>query len=175
MFTSLFKLFLQIILLRKGPQDVPYSRALLGGLLLAVLGLQLFVLLVQSKEQPAVNISQQLAYIFMSALITYGGIYLILSLLHYAARAVQTITTIIGVELILALFGLTMLVMLSLAGFPAVIITVIRIVVVVWNLVVVAHIFRHAFSISLQMAGLVACGFLLLELTLQYKFGILGN
>lgn len=175
MFTSYLKLFLQIMLLRKGPQDVPYSTVLPGLLLIVVIALQFLVLLLPDSKVQEVAAGQIIGFILVNTAIGIGGVYLLLRVLRQAARAVQTLSAWLGVSIIFGvahlLLHLLWLLMQPL-GEP---IGLLSLILLGWSLVVDAHIFRQALSISWLAAGMLAFCFFMISLALQSTFGLLGS
>jgi hypothetical protein len=175
MFTSLFKLFLQIILLRKGPQDLPYSRNLLLLLLFCVISLRLLALFIPAENIAIVPAADRMLFVLASMLVGIGGVYVLLRLFHYSARGVQTITAMLGVTLLFYAIGQILTIMFTVMGGGSGLNTPIVMVILIWSLVVDAHILRQALSISLLIAGMLAYSFFLAELALMNYFGLIGS
>ena len=174
MFTSLLKLFLQIILLRKGPQDLPYARNLLLVLLFCVTGLRLLALFIPVDNSINVSPADRIMFVLASMSIGIGGVYVLLRLFRYSSRSVQTIMAMLGVTLVFYAIGQILTVLSVTLGGEG-LNTFIVIILLIWSLVVDAHILRQALSISLLVAGLLAYSFFLAELALMNYFGLIGN
>lgn len=175
MFTSLFKLFLQIILLRKGPQDLPYSRNLLLLLFVCVVSLRILALFIPTENIAAIPAADRLLFVIASMLVGIGGVYVLLRIFHYEARTVQTITAMLGVTLMFIAIGQTLILMVTVVGGVTGLNTPLIMIILIWSLVVDAHILRQALSISLIIAGLLAYSFFLAELALMNYFGLIGT
>ncbi len=175
MFTSLLKLFLQIILLRKGPQDLPYSPFLLLLLLGCVTGLWLLAMFLPSENIAHIPAANRILFVLAVMLVNVGGIYVLLRLFHFGARVVQTLTAMLGASLILSLIHQMLYVAVIATGGNSGLLTVVGIFIIVWSLIIDAYILRQALSISLLVAGLLAYSFFLAELALRSYFGFMGS
>lgn len=92
------KAFLDIVLWRRGPQDLPASRLLLwltAGAYVAVSMLQLTML-----DEPAAS---WLVFMLIDPLMLTGGVYLLLRLFGKEARFLQTATAVLGAGAVLGL------------------------------------------------------------------------
>ena len=90
------KAFLDIVLWRRGPQDLPASRLLFwltAGAYVAVSIAQLAML----DEPPAA----WLVYVFVDPVLLTGGVYLLLRLFGKADRFLQTATAVLGTGVVL--------------------------------------------------------------------------
>ena len=92
------KAFLDIVLWRRGPQDLPASRLLFwltAGAYVAVSIAQLAML----DEPPAA----WLVYVFVDPVLLTGGVYLLLRLFGKADRFLQTATAVLGTGVVLGI------------------------------------------------------------------------
>ena len=92
------KAFLDIVLWRRGPQDLPASRLLFwltAGAYVAVSIAQLAML----DEPPAAWI----VYVFVDPVLLIGGVYLLLRLFGKADRFLQTATAVLGTGVVLGI------------------------------------------------------------------------
>lgn len=161
MFITLFREFLAICLLRRAPQDLPASAGLLAIALFAS-GLGSFVIAVSSLDWPLALLSAGLEIVFMCTVI-YGLLYLP----GYASRWWQTLTAVAGTNAVLVVFALPLLAWLlnaqSREADPT-IPSLLFFVLIIWNIVILAHIFRHALSIVMPLGVLVALMYYALSL-----------
>lgn len=138
---SLFKLFLDICLLRASPDQLPASKNLL---LITLLSYAVVSLILARLELP---LGSALLYAVLDTLVLAIITHTVLLLRRFPARLTQTLTALAGTGSLLGLIAL------PLAGFagasPALLL------LVLWNIVVTAHILRHALAVPLMM-GLVA-------------------
>ena len=101
----LFNLFWQICCFRRGPQDVPYQRSLLGLMLVLVLAcglLFIFLLSGLDASEKAVPPQQQVLALLFSLAVWMLLLYGLLRFKNHQARYVQTMTAALGADLILS-------------------------------------------------------------------------
>ncbi len=151
--STLSRAFLDICLLRKGPQDLPKSSVLLY---LSLILYMVFDVLLTVQARP---FEDALLVSFIDVGFLLGVIFFILKQHHYLDRWVQTITALCGTGVILGIFI-----------FPLVyggaqnqyetwlqqIIILLFIIMVIWNIAVLAHIVRNAISTSLGIGIAIA-------------------
>lgn len=155
----LLQLFIDILLLRAGPQDVPASRVLLAAVLAASLTASALLAL-ETFPAPTAMVATGLELVLTAALLA-----LLLGLSGHGARFVQTFTALCGTGALLALLawplfgivmgrpaddGLGLMAMLMLWGLYA------------WSILVIGHILRHALEIGLMRGMLFALAYVLL-------------
>lgn len=161
---QLAKLFWDICLLRKGPQDVPASQ-LLFWLLLSVGLIVDFIIAVNFIEfQPA------LLVVFVTTAVLFGVVTLLLFMLGYASRIVQTLITLIGTGLVFSAVRVPVIFLIKLVPQNSSMFGLVEVLILVWSLVVIAHILRHALSIELYLAGALAFGYFMLSYQLVNYF-----
>ncbi len=158
---ALFDLFLDICLLRRGPQDVPASAALLTAVLGAYGISSMLVLLVSS--QAATAIIQALLDVGLLAALTYT----LLNLSGYQARFVQTLTTLAGTGTLLGLIALPLVLWMSRTasdegGSGAA--SLLFLLLLVWSIAVMSHVLRHALSTSRWVGLLYTFGYLAISM-----------
>ena len=156
---ALFELFLDICLLRKGPQDMPASPMLLQ---LTLLSYGISGILI-----PLLDVSLTLSLLLTGldlALLTslaYG----LLALRDYRPRFVQTLTALLGTGTLLQLLALPLLFLLKQetvdASAPAWLV-LLWLGLFIWGIVIMAHILRHALSTSLGVGVLYSLAYVLL-------------
>jgi len=161
---QLVKLFWEICLLRKGPQDVPAAHILFWLLLLAGLLVDLVIAV------NFVDFQQALLVVLANTVVLFGVVMLLLFLLGFSNRVVQTLTTLIGTGLVFSGIRLPVMILVKLAPQNAGIFGMVEIFILVWSLVVIAHILRHALSIQLFLAGALAFGYFMLSYQLVNYF-----
>lgn len=138
--------FLALLLLKTAPQDFPYSVALL--IQLAVIYVFSGIIVLQTTLQP----DGMLAGLVLSLLVQTVFSYLVLQALNKSARFVQTVSALIGVS---ALFNVMSWPILAvLADENAVesmqsMMSLLFLLLTSWELLVKAHIFRHALEMKL--------------------------
>lgn len=136
-------LFIDICLFKKGPQDVPASWLLFGIALMAYLAVGEMVLTVQSDW---IEAALQAA---VEAMLLLGLCWLVLTLFGKGARYVQTATALLATDAVISAPGALLLQWwtahpeLRLFQFALV-------ALLIWHIMVVAHILRHALSRALS-------------------------
>ncbi len=151
---ALLNYFVDLCLLRATPQDVPDSTALLGTAVLVnvLVGL---LLIVTARSGPLTALAESLVDVGMMLAVLRGA----LALTGHPARFHQSATAILGSSALLGLVSLPLLGWSSggesdgaqLSG-------LLLLVLVIWNLVVLGHILRHTFNLSLRqgiLAGVI--------------------
>lgn len=157
---ALAKLFWDICLLRAGPQDVPASRELLATVLgLSVLSNLIFVL----GRTPLVD---ALVYVVSALGILLGLVYVLLAVFGYRSRAVQTFTALSGTGLLLSVLATPVLFLALLVPGAANPFAWLLLMINIWGLVVIGHVLRHALSVHILQGGLLALGYLYLNVEL---------
>ncbi|HXH02335.1 MAG TPA: hypothetical protein VNN09_03340 [Candidatus Competibacteraceae bacterium] len=158
----LLNLFLDISLLRKGPQDVPASEVLLrltlvayllsGWLVLWLLGGPFFSALLQALVDLG---------------LLSGLSYVLLFLAGYPERYPQTLTALAGTGTLLGLVGLPILAWLQRVegmreamALPS----LFYLLLLVWNVALIGHILRHALSCPPWRGVAYALGYLLITM-----------
>jgi hypothetical protein len=157
---ALFDLFLDICLLRQGPQQVPASQVLLrltlltygiSGLLVSLLGNDLFT-----------SLLLVLVDIALLTGLTYG----VLRLRGYGQRFVQTLTALLGTGALLQLLVLPVLIWLyqetGRDGVPE-LPSLVWLVWLAWFTAIMAHILHHALSVSRWLGLLYSLGYLFIS------------
>ena len=156
--------FIQICLLRKGPQDLPHSRRLLYLALglYALSGVVLARAYLPMLQSVALGLSDTLLLTLMTGSLLY--------LQRQQARLVQTLAALAGTGFVI---GVTALVptwwsaLVHAGGGEADLPALLLLAVVVWSLVVMGHVLRHALSAPLFVGLLVAVVFYWLALAVQ--------
>ena len=152
---------LAIMLLRAGPQDIPYSAALFAMLVLLYVASGVLVL------TTSMDVGQAVANMVVDVALLTAFSYVCLALLKYRARFVQTVSALAGVGIVYhllawplfigiqdvqaneqgaAIFGLLMLMLIS------------------WQVLVFTHVFRHAMQMSMGRALALSFGYLFLSM-----------
>ena len=151
--STISKAFLDICLLRKGPQDLPKSTVLLV-LSLFVYTLIDVLLTVQSRP---------FEHALMVSLVDVGFLLLVTSLIlkqhQKLDRWHQTMTALFGTGVILGIFIFPLVfggVQNQYEAWLQQIIVVLFLIMVIWNVAVLAHIVRHAISTSMGIGIMIA-------------------
>lgn len=162
---ALFRTLLSIALLKRGPQTLPSSSYLLALMLAAHLVTGVLLGLFSLSTQMAL-FSALVGTLMMVALV--HGL-LLLHRLH--ARVTQTLTALAGCEVLIGLLALPLTALYYTGGGMAELASLLSLLLLVWNVAVAAHIFRHALNVSVGMGVLFAIGYTLVSLGLS---GLVG-
>ena len=147
--------WLQQCLLRRAPQDDPYSPVVLAAALLA------YALVDVMQARTASGWPVALGMSITDTLIVIVFTWLVLLVTGQPARLVQTLTALAGTGTLLGLLGMPLMLQASRvqqSGEPGAALVMGWLVLLIWNITVQAHIFRHALSsrygVGLLVAGL---------------------
>ena len=157
---ALLRLFLDICLLRKGPQDLPVSLFLFYLTLTFYVAIGFLLLMTAGWMTAATEI---LAEFVLTGAYTYG----VLRFARKRIRFFQTFTALLGTDAFIGLCAIPLSGALSVPGGPGPA-DVLMSGLMLWHLVVTGHIFRHALSKSLGYGlgvglGLVFLTYLILN------------
>ncbi|HHW76176.1 MAG TPA: hypothetical protein GX399_03950 [Xanthomonadaceae bacterium] len=164
---ALFNLFLDICLLRKGPQDVPASVPLVKMCLLAY-GLSGLLVLLLSTPVPVA-----LLQILLDIVLLSGLLYLALTLRRHPKRFEQTLSALTGTGTLMGLLALPLMtwIVRQQAGGDTALPSLLLLVLMVWSIAIMAHILRHALDTSIWVGALYALGYTFLSWTLTGWIG----
>lgn len=155
----LFKFYLDICLLRGKPQDIPPVLSMFAFTLAVNLLLDVIVILFYASFPMAMLTAVVMNLVMLTA------VAIILALFGYANRILQTLIAYLGTGMVIN--GLHFPISLLTGFYPddAAALGFITLCFILWGLTVSAHIMRHALSIHMIPAGVLAIGYLLLNIT----------
>lgn len=87
-------------------------------------------------------------------------------LMGYAARIVQTLVALLGTDIIITLLATPVVLAKNNASELSGYFEIILLLLIIWSLVIMAHILRHALSVTFLLAGLFAFGYFILSIKL---------
>lgn len=151
---SVLHKLLALLILKSAPQDLPYSPQFTVQLAVVYVLSAIVVL------QTTVNPDDALAGIFLGLLVQYVFTYFVLKALHKGARFVQTFCALLGVSILFNLLSWPIFAVLAgEAGADSVKATMslLFLLIISWEVLVKAHIFRHA--LEMKMLGALALSF----------------
>jgi hypothetical protein len=160
---ALVHYFIELCLLRRAPQDLPASVALLKILVLVYLGVGVLV-----GAATGQGLAEALAQTLVDATLLLGLLYAGLRWLGHLPRFLQSASALLGSGALLNLLVLAPLGMASggddseLTGFAA----LLFLALLAWSLVVTGHILRHTLELTLVQGALIAVAYNLLAYSL---------
>ena len=171
-----FYVIRDICLLRRGPQDLPYSVLLLLGVAAACVAVQLGVAVVRS-----VPLGGVLAGALLWLMFTLGALNIVLTLRGLRNRFVQAATALLGCALAFTLLSLP--IALLVGDPPAsgdkmtplqLLLGVVSLPLLIWKVVVDAHVFRHSFDIPFVSGVVIALLWIIAAMALASVSGAPG-
>jgi hypothetical protein len=154
--SALIRLFWDICTFQRGPQDTPYSPFLFGSLLLVKLAFEFATFFIPDGNGTTIPASIVIPYLLVDAALSMGVVYLVLWIHGRATRSLQTITTTLGVDIILGFAQLPFKFLAGSAGDQTNMLVMFYLgtmVIFMWELGVYTNIFRQALSTSIFRAG----------------------
>lgn len=160
-----------MLLLKTAPQDLPYS----VGLLVRVIALYLLtgMMVVSDLIEPQLALGRML----LSLTIILFFNYVLLSMLNLRARYLQTVSALVGTGIV---FNLLSWPVLSYSGEEpasgalAVLVSLLVLALISWEILVTAHIFRHALNTKMTQAILLSMALFFFMLTIS-QLAFLGS
>jgi len=157
----LFKTFWDICRLKAGPQDVPAGRNLLFAAFIAAIIMDSFA---TSILMPSLGGIETVQIVTLYNIILITAIYLLLRLIGYASRGLQTLTALLASGLLISLVLLPGLLVMNSAAEEVKSFAFYVLADTIWRLTVNTHIFRHAFSINLMLAMILSLSYFIFGL-----------
>lgn len=158
---ALIQVFIDVCLLRKGPQDVPPSGFLLG--------LTAFSYLVTGVINMSVELGwpNTLSASLLDIVLMGALLYMVLWIKLSTARWQQTMTAFLGAGALIGLLTMPLVFWYQAAGAQsaaAALPSLLLLAVLMWQMFVIANILRHALSVPLIMGGVFAALYLFINL-----------
>ncbi len=157
---QLLRVFVDICLLRAGPQRLPASRFLLA--LVAVVHWVLGVTFASFN----LALAQSLAAALIGTLLLLGMVQLLVALHRRPERFLQTAIALAGAEVLLGIAALPFSLWVYWGDAAPLLPSLLSLGIILWGVVVTMHIFRHALNVPHWIALLFAFGYTLLSYTL---------
>ncbi len=169
---ALFRLFFDIALLRKGPQDVPYSLFLLIFLFGFEFAVDLTSNFIPDYEGKTLDFWLNTRFYVVANAVIIAFIYLIFKFYAKTDRFIQSLTAITGAGLILIFIQLPakFLVMNAAGGQPSMAVglaVLFSMFILVWNLAIYMHVFHLALATSRINAGMLSFVILILSFAIR--------
>lgn len=135
---ELLKLFFDICLFKKAPQDVPASRDLLY-LVIIVYVCVGFLTFILSK-----NTLESALQVLIKVMLILGITHTVLLVAQKSMRYQQTVNALMGTDLIISFFSLPVIATLDIQD--SVLAFIVLVWLMLWHWIISAHIFRHALN-----------------------------
>ncbi len=164
--------FLDICLLKAGPQDLPSSQFLLGLSLFAYVTIGVFLTMIN------VSWGQAIFLVAVDLGLLGGLVYILLWANNLTERLVQVWTALVGTGAIFELIALPLLawqqkLMVNAQADPAsldetgvIVSSLVLWIALFWNLIVIGHVLRHALSTLLPIGVALAVAYMYISITL---------
>jgi len=152
---------LAILLLRAGPQHLPYSLSLFSILTLLYLASGVLVL------TTAMSSGQAVANMVLDVAVLFAFSYFCLSLLKYRARFVQMVSALAGIGIVYHLLAWPLFIQIhnmQPQQQGAKIAALLMLLLISWQVLVYAHVFRHSMQMSMTRALALSFGYLFLSM-----------
>ena len=169
---SVFQKLLALMLLKSAPQDLPYSPQLTGQLAVAYIVSGIIVL------HTTINPDDMVAGIILGFAVQYAFTLLVLRALNKAARFVQTFCAIMGAGVFFNILSWPIFSVLTTENIDAGMqstMSIAFLLVISWEVLVKAHIFRHALEMKMFSALVVSLSLFFISIVLsQLMFPVAG-
>jgi len=152
---------LVIMFLKAGPQHLPYSVSLLAILTFLYLASGVLVL------TTAMSSGQAVANMLLDIVVLYAFSYFCLSLLRFKARYVQMVSALTGLGTAYHLLAWPLFILIhnmQEQDQGVRIAALLMLLLISWQVLVFAHVFRHAMQMSMTRAIALSFGYLFLSM-----------
>lgn len=176
--SALIRLFWNICIFRRGPQDVPHSPFLLGTLLVINIVFGFFALMIPDYNGLRHPLTQILSFLVVATLISMGFVIMVLWVHGHVSRTLQTLTAMQAADTIIGLAQLPFSLMVSFVGKNGSLVVLFYLgtmAALLWQLAVYTHIFRHALSCSIFRGGAYALVLFILSMMIQAQMLPVSN
>ncbi len=169
---ALFRLFFDIALLRKGPQNVPYSPFLFVFLFTFAFAMDIAMNFIPGYDGKVLDFGIFIRYIVVANVVIITVIFLLFKFYGKTDRFLQSLTAITGVELTLKFIQLpaVFLVMNGASNEPSMPIALAGLffmVILGWYLIIYMHIFHIGLNLSKINAGMLSFVILILSFVIK--------
>lgn len=152
---------LAIMLLKAGPQHLPYSVSLCAMLALLYLATGVLVL------TTSMTIGHSAASMLLDVAVLFSFSYFCLSLLQLKARFVQMVSSLAGIGIVYHLLAWPLFIQIHSVQAQeqsAKISALLMLLLISWQVLVFAHVFRHTMQMSMGRALALSFGYLFLSM-----------
>lgn len=137
---ELLKLYFDICLFRKGPQDVPFSGSIFRLLILVYASVSFLIMILSNNSLNA------LLQVLVEVMLILGLSWVILFFAKRPARYHQTASALLGTDALISLFSIPA--MATLVGQGTLLAFIVIVLLMIWHWVVSGHIFCNALEQS---------------------------
>ncbi len=162
---TLLQAFLQVALLRQGPQSIPASRALMALTLVAHLTMGVLLAL------NSLPFGEAAAIALLGTVVMFAWIQLILTLKGLGARLVQGVTAMAACEVIVGLAALPLSLWFYGGDGEQGLVVLFSLAIFAWNIAVAAHVFQHTFELAPRMGLFYSLAYIFLSLFISTLVG----
>ena len=167
---TLLLLFINLCRLRAAPQDIPFSRFLML-LCTGCYGLVGFAVSLLDQN-PGLSMVSAIVDVALIAGLAYLGLWI----RDRGRRAVQTISALTGTGTLFNLIGWPLIAALQQAGDGASgFLYLLLLALIIWNIVVIGHILRHALDIPMWVGTGVALMYVYTSIRVMSVLHIVGT
>lgn len=165
---QLIVLFFEIAIFRKGPQDVPASPWVLRLILPVYVAVNLLILLLNEDWSSA------FAQVFVDFLLNVGFSWPLLYFAGKSGRFQQTLSALIGADIVINCIRIPAVASLNTEA--ADLAYIVMMVLMIWHLSVIGHIFRHALDKPIFFGLVLALLYLLISSqVMALLFSVVSN
>lgn len=166
MLSAYTRLFFDITLLRAAPQDVPASKVL------CVLVVALFFCLGVLKSLFAFDLMDALLFNGVELALLLAYMYLVLFYTRYSHRFLQTLISSTGVLIMFMLFDFPAYWLSAMNIVPMqdplfLLMALYRFFLLIYNVFVIAYIFKHALSTNITLGVILSLGFFIADILIK--------
>jgi len=161
---SVLQILLAMLFLKSVPQDLPHNKLL--SVILALVYWASGILVLSSTLNPSVLLGSMSLSLAVMLIFVYG----ILRLFHLQVRFVQTFSAVIGVGLIFNLASWPLLAVLVDNSSSSSMVSTMSfafLMLISWEILVKAHIFKHALEVGMLNALLLSFAIFFITMTLS--------
>lgn len=161
---SVLQILFSMLFLKSTPQDLPHNKSL--PVILALVYWASGILVLSSTLDPSVLLESMTLSLVVMLVFVYG----ILHLFHFQVRFVQTFSAVIGVGLIFNLASWPLLAVLVDNSSSSSMVSTMSfafLMLLSWEILVKAHIFKHALEVGMLNALLLSFSVFFISMTLS--------
>ncbi|MCW8826773.1 MAG: hypothetical protein OQK78_10155 [Gammaproteobacteria bacterium] len=164
--SALLRAFWMVSILKMAPQAIPASQTLLALVVVTHFAIGAMLSATALPADGAV-VSALLGTVVMMAFV-----YLILMMRGQLQRFVQTVTALAGCEAMIGLIALPLTYLFHAGGGESGLIALFSLLIFAWNIMIAAHVFKHAFDLNSQQGVFYAVLYIFTSLIVGTMLGV---